>query len=158
VTAITAALRRPVRQHRLWAALILSLALNLCFVAGALWTRMAAPAPHHGIAARLRQIEAGLALDPQQRQAFNRYAATIESRLHVMRRRITPLIGGAFAEMAKPQAKPADVMQMFDRAQVERRAFEQELTIATLAFLAQLSPTQRREFVALVHRHTDRQR
>jgi uncharacterized membrane protein len=153
VTAVTVAVRRPARQHLIRLALALSLVLNLCFIAGAVWTRMAAPASHPGIAERLRKIESGLALDPQQRQAFDRYAATVQGRLRVMRRRITPLIGGAFTEMAKPQTKPADVMQMFDRAQAERRAFEQDLTTATLAFLARLSPTQRQEFVALVHPH-----
>jgi uncharacterized membrane protein len=134
-------------------ALALSLVLNLCFVGGAVWTRMAAPAPHPGIANRLRQIEGGLALDPQQRQAFDRYAATIETRLRLMHRHLAPLFGEAWDEMAKPQVKPADVMQVFDQARAEQRAFQQDLTTATLAFLARLSPAQRQEFIALMHHH-----
>jgi uncharacterized membrane protein len=156
VTTITATAHRPARQYLMRVALALSLALNLCFIGGAAWTWMRTPAPRPGIAARFRQIEAGLALDPQQRQAFDRYAATIEGRLRIMRRRIAPLIGEAWSEMAKPQAKPADVMQVFDRAQAERRAFEQDLTTATLAFLARLSPAQRQKFVELVHRRAAR--
>jgi uncharacterized membrane protein len=147
VTAITAAVRRPGRQHLMRIALALSLVLNLCFIGGALWTRMGAPRPHPDITERFRQIEAGLALDPQQRQAFDLYTAAIEA---------GPLFGEAWAEMAKPQATPADVMQVFDRAQAERRAFEQDLTTATLAFLARLSPAQRQKFVELIHPHAAR--
>jgi uncharacterized membrane protein len=151
VTAITAAVRRPTRHYLLRIVLALSLALNLCFVGGAVWTRMREPPPHPGIAQRLRQIEAKLALDPQQRQAFNRYTATIEDRLRVMRRQIGPLIGNAWAEMANPQANPADVMRIFDRVRTERRIFDQDLTTATIAFLARLSPEQRQKFVTLIH-------
>lgn len=158
MTAITAAVRRSGRHHLMRIALALSLVLNLCFIGGAVWTRMQAPPPHPGIVERFRQIEAGLALDPQQRQAFDRYTAAIEARLRLMRRHMGPLFGEAWAEMAKPQATPADVMQIFDRTQAERRAFEQDLTAATLAFLARLSPAQRQKFVELTHPHTARRR
>ena len=153
MTAITAAVRRPGRQHLMRVALALSLALNLCFVGGAAWIRMHAPAPYPGIAKRFQQIEGGLALDPQQRQAFDRYAATIEAQLRLMHHHMAPLIDEAWAEMAKSQAQPADVMRVFDRVRAERRNFEQELTTATLAFLARLSPAQRQRFVELVRRH-----
>ncbi|HZU89280.1 MAG TPA: periplasmic heavy metal sensor [Stellaceae bacterium] len=150
MTAITAAVRRPPRHYLTRMVLALSLALNLCFVGGAVWTRMRPP-PHPDIARRLHQIEAKLALDPQQRQAFGRYTATIEDRLRMMRRQAGPLFGEAWAEMANPQTKPADVMRIFDRARAERRSFEQDLTTATLAFLARLSPAQRQKFVMLIH-------
>ncbi len=156
MTVITAAVRRPGRHSLMRIALALSLVLNLCFIGGAVWTRMQAPPPHPGIVERFRQIEAGLALDPQQRQAFDRYTAAIEARLRRMRRHMGPLFGEAWAEMAKPQARPADVMQVFDRVQAERHAFEQDLTTATLAFLARLSPAQRQKFVALIHPHAVR--
>lgn len=152
MTVITAATRRPAHQPLLRVALALSLVLNLFFIVGAAWTRMNAPR-HPGIAKRFHQIESQLALDPQQRQAFDRYAAIIESRARAMHQRIGPLIGEAWSEMAKPQAQAADVMQNFDRVRAERRSFEQDLTTNTLAFLAQLSPAQREKFVALVHPH-----
>lgn len=153
MTVITATTRRPARQHLLRVALALSLVLNLFFVVGAAWTRMHAPR-HPGIARRFHQIESQLALDPTQRRAFDRYAATIESGLRGMHQRIAPLVGEAWNEMAKPQTTPAEVMRVFDRVRAERRGFEQELTTATLAFLARLSPAQRQKFVALVHPRT----
>jgi uncharacterized membrane protein len=156
VTVITAAERRPPRQHLLRVALALSLVLNLCFIGGAAWTRMHASPRHPGIARRFHQIESRLALDPTQRQAFDRYAVTVESRARMMHQRIAPLIGEAWTDMAKPQTKAADVMRIFDRVRAERRGFEQALTTDTLAFLAQLSPAQRQKFVELVHRRAAR--
>ena len=41
----TALSGRSIRQQILWAAISLSLALNLFFVAGALWTRLHVPPP-----------------------------------------------------------------------------------------------------------------
>ncbi|MGH7036920.1 MAG: periplasmic heavy metal sensor [Stellaceae bacterium] len=152
MTVITATTRRPARQPLLRVALALSLVLNLFFIVGAAWTRM--HAPHHpGIAKRFHQIESQLALDPTQRQAFDRYAAIIESRARAMHQRIRPLIGEAWSEMAKPQAQATDVMRIFDQTRAERRSFEQDLTSHTLALLARLSPAQRQKFVALVHPH-----
>lgn len=158
MTAIIAAARRPERQYLMRTALALSLVLNLCFVGGAVWTRMEAPAPHPGIVERFRQVEAGLALDPQQRQAFDRYTAVIEARIRLMRRHMAPLFGEAWAEMAKRQAKPADVMPIFDRVRAEQHAFDQDLTTATLALFAQLSPAQRQKFVELIHPRPARHR
>lgn len=152
MTVITAAERRPPHEHLLRVALALSLVLNLCFIGGAMWIRMHAPPRHPGIARRFQQIESRLALDPVQRQAFDRYAVTIEHRARMMHQRIRPLIGEAWSDMAKPQAQAADVMQVFDRVRAERRGFEKDLTAATLAFLARLSPAQRQKFVELVHR------
>lgn len=155
MTVITATARRPAHQPLLRVALALSLVLNLCFIAGAVWTRMHAP-QHPGIAKRFHQIESQLALNPPQRQAFDRYAATVESRARAMHQRIRPLIGAAWTKMAAPQTQTADVMQLFDRVRAERRGFEQGLTTDTLAFLARLSPAQRQKFVALIHPHPAR--
>lgn len=150
MTAVMVTERRTPRQPLLRVALALSLVLNLFFVVGAVWTRMHAPR-HPGIAKRFHQIESQLALDPRQRQAFDRYAAVIESRARAMHQRVGPLIGEAWAEMAKPQTQAAGVMQIFDQVRGERRSFEQELTTNTLLFLARLSPAQRQKFVELVH-------
>lgn len=152
MTVITATTRRPAHQPLLRVALALSLVLNLFFIVGAAWTRMHAPR-HPGIAKRFQQIESRLSLNPTQRQAFDHYAAIIESRARAMHQHIRPLFGEAWAEMAKPQTQAADVMRIFDQTRVERRSFEQDLTTNTLALLARLSPAQREKFVALVHPH-----
>ena len=143
------ALRPGSRQHLFWVALVLSLALNLCFIAGALWIRVQGPPPPMTPEQRLEQIEPQLALDPQQRAAFDQYARTVRLRMQSMRETVEPLVGQAWSELAKPDADEAKIMQLFDQAEGERHAFRRELGTATFNFLAKLSPEQRAKFVEL---------
>jgi Spy/CpxP family protein refolding chaperone len=149
VTAASVVLRRGSRQHLIWVVLILSLALNLCFIAGALWIRLHGPPSPMTPEERLQQIEPQLALDPQQKAAFDQYARTVRMRMQSMHEAIEPLVGKAWSELAKPDADDAKIMQLFDQAGEQRRAFRRELGTATFAFLAKLSPEQRAKFVEL---------
>lgn len=149
MTVASVGVRRDARQHLLWGALLLSLALNLCFVGGALWIRFHEPPPPMGLEQRLQQIEPQLALDPQQKQAFDRYAQTVRQRMQMMHEAVEPLIGNAWSELAKPDADDSKVMQLFDQAGEQRRSFRRELASATFSFVARLSPEQRAKFVEL---------
>jgi Spy/CpxP family protein refolding chaperone len=149
VTIASVALRPGSRQHLFWVVLILSLALNLCFIAGALWIRVQGPPPPISPEQRLQQIEPQLALDSQQKAAFEQYARTVHLRVQSMREAVEPLDANAWSELAKPDADDAKVMQLFDQAGDQRRAFRRELGTATFTFLAKLSPEQRAKFVEL---------
>jgi Spy/CpxP family protein refolding chaperone len=98
---------------------------------------------------RLQQIEPQLALDPQQKAAFDQYAQTVRLRMQSMREAVEPLVGNAWSELAKPDADQAKVMQLFEQAGEQRRAFRRELGTATFTFLAKLTPEQRAKFVEL---------
>ena len=132
--------------------LAVSLALNLCFIAGAAWVRLNPPAAAAGSAERAREMAAQLGLDPQQQVAFDRYIAGMREHIRQMHLQVGPTIGAAWAELAKPGADEATVMQRFDDAAQKRRDFQQQLTTETLAFLATLSPEQRSKFVELARR------
>lgn len=139
-------------RRQLWRVLLaLSLALNLFFMAGALWIRIHAPAPPISPAQRLEQMAGELGLDPQQKAAFDQYSQTMRARLQSMHEAIHPLIAETWSELAKPQADETRVMQLLDQAAQTRRHFLGGLTTTTLAFLARLTPEQRTKFVALVH-------
>jgi uncharacterized membrane protein len=146
-TAAHGATRRPL----LWVVLTLSLVLNLCFVAGALWTRFQAPAPPASPAERLQRIGSELALDPRQRQAFERYSETLRTHMQQMRETVEPMMNAAWAELAKPDADQATAARLFDEAGQARRSLQRELLAPTLAFLATLSSEQRAKFVELFH-------
>jgi uncharacterized membrane protein len=148
--ADTALSGRSVRQQILWATLALSLALNLFFVAGALWTRLHVPPPptREG---RLAEMAAALALDPQQRQAFASYSQTMRAQLEEMRNLALPLVHAAWAEVARPQAEETKVLQLLDRAAQVRRSHLSQITALTIAFLKRLSPEQRAKFVKVAH-------
>jgi uncharacterized membrane protein len=144
------------RQHLLWVALTLSLVLNLCFVAGALWIRIQEPTLPANPEERLQRIGAQLALDPQQRQDFERYRQTVHAHMQQMREAVEPLLSAARAELAKPDADAATVERLFDEAAQTRHGFQRELLTPTLSFLATLSPEQRAKFVELFHQRPKR--
>jgi Spy/CpxP family protein refolding chaperone len=94
-------------------------------------------------------IEPQLALNPQQKAAFDEYARTVRSRVQSMHEAIEPQVANAWSELAKPDADEAKVMLLFDQAGDQRRAFRRELGTATFTFLAKLTPEQRTKFVEL---------
>ncbi len=146
----TTTARRPQRA-RLWIALlVISLALNLCFVAGAVWSRLHAPPPRGDMAEQYRQMAGELDLDPQQRAAFDRYIAAMRTRTDQMRQETDPLIGAAWEEIAKPQPDAGKVERLFEESSDKRRAFQREAASQTLTMLATLSPPQRAKFVQLM--------
>ena len=149
-TAAGGTTRRPL----LWVALTLSLALNFCFVAGALWTRFQPPAPLASPAERLQRVGAELALNPQQRQAFERYAETLRTHMQQIRETVEPLMSAAWSELAKPDADQATAARLFDEAGQARRSLQRELLTPTLSFLATLSPEQRAKFIELFHQRS----
>jgi Spy/CpxP family protein refolding chaperone len=149
VTFTATATRGASRQHLLWVALALSLVLNLCFVAGALWIRIQGPPSPVGPEERLQRIGAELVLDPQQKQAFERYSETVRAHFQQMREAIEPLMNAAWSEVTKPDADEGKILQLFGEAAQTRRGFQHEMITTTLSFLGTLSPDQRAKFVQL---------
>jgi Spy/CpxP family protein refolding chaperone len=142
--------RRPSRRV-LVILLVLSAVLNLCFIAGAAWTRAHAPAGGPDLEQRYQRMAAELNLEPQQRAGFDAYVAAMRSRTERMREQVAPLINAAWEEIAKPQADAEQVMRLFDEATEKRREFQRETTARTLDFLAVLTPAQRGKFVEIAH-------
>jgi len=138
--------------------LIISVVLNLGFLAGAAWHRLHAPARWGGLEQRYQQMAAELNLEPQQRAGFDAYVAAMRTRTEKMREQVNPLMNAAWDEIAKPQADAAQVTRLFDEAAEKRREFQREATAKTLDFLAILSPAQRTKFVAIAHERRARPR
>lgn len=141
---------RSIRHPLLWAVVSLSLALNLFFVAGAVWTRLHAPLPLTR-AERFDEMATALALNPQQRQSFARFSRSMHGQLVAMRQAASPLVRDAWAEVSRPQADETKIMRLLDAAAQVRRVHLNDITAATIAFLKTLSPEQRAKFVELAH-------
>ena len=148
--ASVAALRGQRYSRLLIAVLVISLVLNLCFVAGAVWTRLHAPPGGRNLVERYQEIASELDLNAQQRAAFDQYIAAMRGRADQMRQDTDPLMGAAWDELAKPQPDEARVAQLFDQAGDKRRGFQHDATAQTLTLLTNLSPAQRAKFVALM--------
>ncbi len=151
MTIVAAAGQSGARRRLPWVLLALSVALNLFFIAGALWIRVHAPPPG-GFEARFRQIPAELALDPQQKAAFDLYATHLRGSIGELHAAVEPVMHQIWAEVSKPDADETKIMALFDKVGAARRDFQSDLTQSTLAFLAKLSPEQRAKFVAIVQR------
>jgi Spy/CpxP family protein refolding chaperone len=136
------------RRRLLVAILAISVALNLCVVAGALWSRLHGPPPTPTFSERLRRLEASLDLTPAQHAAYDRYIADMTTRGDQMRQQIDPLFDAAWTEIAKPDADQARVLQLFDDASSHRRVFMHDAVSSTLSLLATLTPEQRAKFIA----------
>jgi len=148
-TAGAGVTRRWSRQRLIVGGLIVSVVLNVFFIAGAAWTRLHPPLEWPNQGQRFRELENGLNLEPRQRQDFERYAATMRANATEMHQRIGPLIVAAWEEMAKPQPDEAQITRFFDQATEKRRDFQRQTTAETLRFLAVLTPAQRAKFVAI---------
>ena len=137
------------RRRLVIAVLVISVVLNVFFVAGAAWSRLHAPARWVGIEERYREMAGKLDLTGEQGIAFDRYVAAMQARTEKMHQEIRPLIATTWDEMAKPGADLAVITGRFDEASNKWRQFQRESTAQTLEFLATLSPAQRSKFVQL---------
>jgi Spy/CpxP family protein refolding chaperone len=144
--------RRLSRERLLWALLAISVALNLCVVAGVVWGRLNAPAPLTA-AERFHRLEASLDLNDQQRAAFEAYSAATRARTLKLRQELEPLLDSAWSELGKPQPDEAAVVQRLGDASTRWTASQREGVDATLALLATLNPEQRAKFVADEREH-----
>lgn len=138
------------KPRTLLVLLIVSAALNLFFIAGALWLRMHEP-PRMAI--RPQEFADELKLNPQQRAGFEQYFHLMRARAQLMRAELEPIIGQAWTEIAKPQPDQTKIEQDFEQAASKRHAFAHDATQTTLSFLATLSPEQRQKFVTLLREH-----
>jgi hypothetical protein len=130
--------RSGVRQHLFWLVLTLSLTQSGC--------RRRPYGSFHGppqrSTRRLQQIEPELALNPQQKQAFDVYAHTVRVRMQSMRDAIEPVIGNAWSELAKPDADETRVMQLFDDGGATTAQLSAGISNDDVVAPATLSPEQ----------------
>lgn len=145
----TTGLARWPHRRVLLAVLVVSLVLNVCFVAGVAWTLMHPP-PAGSLETILQRMPADLALDDKQRAAFDRYVAEMRTRNEKVRQQVAPLFAGAWDEMAKPGANTDEVTRQFAEVATKRQEAQRDSVVQTLEFLSVLSPNQRRKFVTLV--------
>jgi len=131
-------------------ALALSLTLNVCFVAGLVWTRTTDhPQPPMAPVERFQQIAKDINLSGDQLAAFQQFAQTFRDRQHLLHDQNKPLVDALWAEMAKPDADKDKIASLTDQAADNRRAAQKDNTAALLTFLAALNPDQRAQFTTL---------
>jgi len=150
MTVTTAGLNRGrgiPRQRLLVALLAISVALNVCVLAGALWARYSSR-DSTTASDRFHRLEVSLNLNDQQRQAFEAYVAATRARNAQLRKDLEPSIEASWNELAKAQPDEAAILQSLADASSRWRASQRETIQATVALLATLTPEQRAKFIA----------
>ena len=135
-------------------ALALSLLLNICFVAGFIWSTRAAEeilAP----AERFVAIGHGLHLNSDQNAALERFGLAAREHGRLLRQGNAPLMARIWQEMAAPKPDEDRIAQLIERATQNRLAYQKAMTAGLMIFLDSLTPEQRAEFVSLAARHNE---
>jgi Spy/CpxP family protein refolding chaperone len=128
---------------------ILSLALNLCFIGGAVWVRSEAWHVTMTPADRFQMVAQQLSLDADQRAAFDRFIRQMRMRARHMRETSEPLFEEIWDELAKPKPDDAQIDKDIDEANANRHSFQVDSSHALRTFLTTLTPEQRDRFVQL---------
>ncbi len=136
------------RGRLIWIALALSLALNVFFVGGLAWVKMAGGPPPP--IERLRVLSHSLDLNNDQNLAFEQFLRVIRLRGRYMRETNQPLLAKIWTEMAKPAPDDEQVARLSAEVNGNRETFQKEATTAFLAFMKTLSPEQRTKLAAFV--------
>src|SRR5262249_25409953 len=134
------------RQRWLAGLLAISVAVNLCVVAGALWTRQSAREAVTA-AERFEHLAASLHRTDPQREAFAAYVVATRARTAQLPRDVEPLLETAWTEIAKPQADETTILHALNDASTRWRTSQRETIEATMALLATFSPEQRAQFI-----------
>lgn len=149
------AIEHPAGGRGRWlkVVLVLSLVLNICFVAGPFLWHEFAPTP----AQRFHQnVIRRLDLSYDQRRAFDDFIHTIRQARRLLHDGNEPLAQAVWAEETKATPDQASISQLMAKADENRRQFLQAVSTALTNFMAALTPAQRAAFADLVRNHRDR--
>ncbi|HEX4192566.1 MAG TPA: periplasmic heavy metal sensor [Stellaceae bacterium] len=127
-------------RRLLWIALVLSLTLNICFLAGLAWMHVHAPPPP---IVRMQHFGESLKLNPAQHQAYEQFLRTLRLRGRFVRESNQPLIENLWNEIAKPTPDTSEIAKLADQINSNREGLQREASTALDTFIKTLTPEQR---------------
>ncbi|HTZ77180.1 MAG TPA: periplasmic heavy metal sensor [Stellaceae bacterium] len=134
-------------------ALTLSLALNIFFIAGLVYTKIVME--HWRGPPPLMTLANELNLTPDQHKTFRQFIQTVREHGKALRDANTKLGEQIWDELSKPQPDPAKIAQVFTQVADNRRDFQTAVSNALLPFLESLTADQRAKFIEIAKRHQD---
>lgn len=144
--------RAPKRRRGVVIALVLSLALNVFFVAGLighLVFHVQFGHPPMGPIQRFERASHEMDLSGAQRTAFDGMIATLRQHRRETFQKNRPLFDQIWDQLAKPQPDDKVIADLIAQADANHVAFQKEATAAMESFLATLSLQQRAQFADL---------
>ena len=137
------------RTKLIWILLAASLAANVFFVAGALYTLYGEDDRRAGSGATVDSVAERLALSPEQRDGLLALREKARQGRKGSREGRESRRAAFIAELGKPTFDRAGVLALMEARSAERRARIVDVAQDLHAYLATLSPEQRREFLAM---------
>jgi uncharacterized membrane protein len=130
-------------------ALALSLALNVCFVGGLLYSKFVRPTPP------LIMLGRELNLEPDQRKAFQSFVQVVRSKGAALRDTNLALGRQIWDELSQPKPDAQKLGTLFTEIANNRRDYQMAVGTALLPFLETLSIEQRQHFIEIGKRRQD---
>jgi uncharacterized membrane protein len=127
-------------------ALALSLALNVFFIGGLLYSKFVRPTPPLVLLGR------ELDLAPDQRTAFQGFLKVVWSKGAALRDENLKLGQQIWDELAQPKPDPQKLAALFADVANNRRDYQTAVGTALLPFLETLTPEQRQRFIEISKR------
>ncbi len=137
------------RSKILWVVLAASLAANVFFVAGALYTLYGEDDRSAGPGANIDSVAERLALSPEQRDGLLALREKARQGRKGSREARASRRAAFVAELGKPAFDRAGVLALMEARSAEWRARIVDVAQNLHAYLATLSPEQRQEFLTM---------
>jgi len=152
MSAIETAGHAPQRRRGLIVALVVSLAINVFFIAGLVGHLVFHFQFGHrpmGPIQRFEHASHEMGLSGAQLVAFNGMIAILRQHRRETFQKNRPLFDQIWDQLAKPQPDDKVIADLIAQADANHVAFQKEATAAMESFLATLSPQQRAQFADL---------
>ncbi|HXP30987.1 MAG TPA: periplasmic heavy metal sensor [Stellaceae bacterium] len=147
---------RPARRRGrlVWVALILSLTLNVFFIGGLVWSKVARERIETP-AERFQQLGRELNLSSAQQADLRQFVRTIRLRARLLQESNGPLLERTWQEVAKPSPDQAEFARLTGQAAQNREAFQKDMSAALATFIAALTPEQRAQLAGIAAQPRD---
>jgi uncharacterized membrane protein len=132
-----------------WVLLALSLALNVFFVGGNVYTRMLVERAGKSPDERARIVAERLTLDPRQREAFGTLRSEVRSRSQKYRSASRGSAARIWSEISKEKPNQRVIDRNLRVLSKNRLAFQMQASAIAVEFLARLDREQKGLFLAL---------
>ncbi len=132
-----------------WVLLTVSLALNLFFAGGAIYTKLTAEQWASESEQRLEVVVERLELSADRRAGLEALRERVQMRMASLRGGWRESRKEMLAELARPELDRARVKELMQRGMTARAALFEELLVDLHAYLGTLSDAQRRSFLEM---------
>ena len=138
------------RKNLAWSLLAVSLALNIFFAGGVVYSKVMAERLGASPAERAQYLADRFALSDQQHDRLLAFQTAMGERRGTLREGFRENRAALLAELVRPELDRARIAQLRQKQTASRSALFEDFTGELHQFLAILSPEQKADFVAML--------